>query len=934
MQNPTFVSNLPPENQAKDFKFLKKEGIKFIQALTGAFWTDYNEHDPGVTILEQLCYALTDLAYRTDFPIQDLLFTDSEEDAIFPEASNILSNQPVTMEDFRKVILDKIPELKNIWFKVTPESETSLRGLYQIYAELDNAIAEIKDEEIVKKISDIYAHYRNLCEDVDKIEIAKPVPVSIYASIEVDTFSEPEEVLAQIYYTLDQNLNPEVPFYTLKELMQAGKSINEIFEGVLLEHGFIQTADLHEKTDKILMSDITKTIMQVSGVVSIKNLSMSVNDVVYNNQLILQDNQVAKLIFGSNVGKDDFTIQFYKGNLPYTQIDSTLVKRRYNELQSAKKRVYGKTETSLEIKKGQKMPLIEYFSLQNQFPIVYGIGDEGIPNQPDAERKAQAKQLKGYLMIFEQILANYLAQLANVKNLFSPNESIKQTYFFQTLDAVPNGKELVANNYVEGLAKINQEQDDFLTRRNRFLDFFLAVHGESYEQYAQAQRQQYKSEDAFAQYQIASKTYFLGKFEQLSQNRSQAFNYTIPTLGRDNFSGMERRLMILLGLGFKLTGDENDDREKYFIQNLIFDNNTHWQIWDTINERNLLAKWQKKYEINYTKNELLQYFDWIDDVDVPQFLADDKDVFLEKMNLWTDKIMPTHLIGFGSDLKNYRIGNFNDKWVLLFYFQEKNYFFGEYETEINALEVLKAWISLLEEFNFFHETMHVLEHILMRPSEEDRKFGFYIVDENRKPVLKSEKCYSFKERQKIMEILNPYLFENKNYSVERREDGDFEIQLTIPNQDVMLTSLEKNISVQVTHEKLERLEYFLADKHIEVPFQEKIAYYIQYENSEIPIAEEFFNYQISVVMPNWTNRFSIPAFHGVVENMIQECTPANIFAQNVWLSVSKMQKFEEIYKKWLLAKQSKSSDLEIINNECVLFLYKAILEAYPHAYPV
>ncbi len=933
MQNPTFISNNPPENQAKDFKFLKSEGIKYIQALTGAFWTDYNEHDPGVTILEQLCYALTDLAYRTDFPIQDLLFTENNEEAIFPEASFILSNQPVTIEDFRKVMLDKIPELKNIWFKPTPENETSLRGLYQIYAELDNSITENNDEEIIKKISDIYAHYRNICEDVDKIVVTKPLPISLYASIEVDNFSEPEEVLAQIYYNLDQNFNPEVPFYTLKELIQAGKSVNEIFEGVLLENGFIQKEDLRPKTDKILVSEITKSIMQVPGIVSIKNLSMTVNDVIYSNQLNLDDNQVTKLIFGSAVGKDDFTIQFYKGSLPYTQIDGTLVKRRYNELQSAKKRVYGKVDVSLEIKKGQKMPLMEYFSLQNQFPIVYGIGDEGIPNQPDAERKAQAKQLKGYLMIFEQILANYLAQLANVKNLFSPNEKIKQTYFYQQLDAVPNVNELYTQDYSEGLAKISQEQDDFLGRRNRFLDFFLAVHGESYEQYATAQRQQYKNENAFAQYQIASKTYFLDKFAFLSQHRSQSFNYTIETLGKDNFSGMERRLMILLGLGFKLVENETQDRDKYFIQSLIFESNTHWQISDTLNNFALMQNWQKQYQTNYTSQELLQHFDWVDDVDVPHFLPEEKEIYLQKMNLWNDKTIPSHLISFGTDLKNYRIGFIGEKWVLLFVLQEKNYFFGHYTDEKTTLEVLKAWILLLEEFNFFHETMHVLEHILLRPSEEDKKFGFYLVDENRKPVLKSEKCYSFKERKQIMDMINPYLFENKNYSVERREDGDFEIQLTIPNQDVKLISLEKNISVQVTHEKLERLEYFLADKHLEVPFAEKVAFYIQYENSDTAIAEEFFNYQISVVMPNWTQRFAMPAFRGVVESMVQESTPASVFPQSVWLDVANMQKFEIMYKKWLFAKQHQTADLEIINNECVLFLYKAILLHNATAYP-
>ncbi|NBQ69842.1 MAG: hypothetical protein EBU46_13880 [Nitrosomonadaceae bacterium] len=37
-----------------DFETLRKEAIGKVQELSGDIWTDYNLHDPGVTILEQL----------------------------------------------------------------------------------------------------------------------------------------------------------------------------------------------------------------------------------------------------------------------------------------------------------------------------------------------------------------------------------------------------------------------------------------------------------------------------------------------------------------------------------------------------------------------------------------------------------------------------------------------------------------------------------------------------------------------------------------------------------------------------------------------------------------------------------------------------------------------------------------------------------------
>ena len=58
-----------------DFNDLRTEGITHLGNLTGKIWTDYNTHDPGITILEALCYALVDLDYRTKLPAADFAAT-------------------------------------------------------------------------------------------------------------------------------------------------------------------------------------------------------------------------------------------------------------------------------------------------------------------------------------------------------------------------------------------------------------------------------------------------------------------------------------------------------------------------------------------------------------------------------------------------------------------------------------------------------------------------------------------------------------------------------------------------------------------------------------------------------------------------------------------------------------------------------------------
>ncbi|WP_332912563.1 hypothetical protein [Algoriphagus boritolerans] len=107
MQESITISKAKPASPAMDFELLRKEAIAYIQRLSGKIWTDYNTHDPGVTILEVLCYAITDLSYRANKPIQDLLADESGSLANqFFKASQILPGKALTSEDFRKLIMD------------------------------------------------------------------------------------------------------------------------------------------------------------------------------------------------------------------------------------------------------------------------------------------------------------------------------------------------------------------------------------------------------------------------------------------------------------------------------------------------------------------------------------------------------------------------------------------------------------------------------------------------------------------------------------------------------------------------------------------------------------------------------------------------------------------------------------------------------------
>ena len=107
-------TGLPPY---LDFNLLREKGLEHIGAYSGQIWTDHNTHDPGVTLLEALIYAIMDLGYRTDLPIEDILATEegTEADNFFTPAQ-ILGCNPVTITDYRKLLLE-VEGVKNAWME-------------------------------------------------------------------------------------------------------------------------------------------------------------------------------------------------------------------------------------------------------------------------------------------------------------------------------------------------------------------------------------------------------------------------------------------------------------------------------------------------------------------------------------------------------------------------------------------------------------------------------------------------------------------------------------------------------------------------------------------------------------------------------------------------------------------------------------------------
>lgn len=848
MEESITISKKTPESKSMQYDFLREEGLRHIQKLCGKIWTDYNTHDPGVTILEVLCYAITELGFRASYQVKDLITQDpNDPDAAdiknFFTARQILPNCPVTINDYRKLMIDvdvydphnqdcEHVGVRNAWIEKAKSSEIpvyvhkedsklsyepdpnyvlqegeieqpsleigilydvllefekceaygdinensftkefvitehdpdqALKGLtikikvefprwdnegvdwedvlsikesvikitikflnepdgYKFDYELinnnnvklsgtkassggnvsipgiDDIEAQINDfiyhganslldsylqkiqkiNQIIDKVKARLNANRNLCEDFFRFNALKVEKIAVCSDIELEPEADVEKVQALIYHEIGKFFSPAVNFYTLQEMLDKCKvrydytiteideenksfivdkdltdllskgdtitisgstgnngeytvtsvkpdsdndkteifvsedipselltegelfsiyvtdeedclTVDEIFEGPPLEHGFIDDNELEEADRKkyIRVSDLIQIIMKVPGVVAVRYIQIA-NLPQDNEDKSVESMSVKwclKLAFDQNyvprLSILDSKITFYKDQLPFKALQSKVDELiDVLEAQERSPKLFDPT-LDFEVPRGQFKDPEDYTSIQNDFPLTYGIGEEGLPggSRASALRKAQAKQLKGFLMFFDQLLANFFSQLAHVKDLFSMNAEkdttgnymIGRTYYTQTLfkdstdDIVPDVDELYVDKdgHLAALNEIAEDEELFGIRRNKFLDHLMARFSEQFTDYALLT---YKlSGDKRAPEElIEDKLSFLNAYPEISSARGKAFNHQEPCKlwNIRNISGLERRASFLVGI------DEREINKLHFSSN-------------------------------------------------------------------------------------------------------------------------------------------------------------------------------------------------------------------------------------------------------------------------------------------------------------------------------------------------------------------------------
>ncbi len=514
-------------------------------------WTDFNAHDPGVTILEQLCYVLTDLSYRCGYELPDLL-SDGGSDPYesLPPPAEILTTRPVTLADLRRLVLD-VRGVKNAWvdecviglpqngprvFAAGGEGgPLKIRGLLRVIVEPEMNEAW---SGLAARVARCLHANRGLCEDFAEVVQVTSHGYGVDVTVEVGRVEDPVALAREIVGKLAYVISPTVNFQTFEEVRagEQGRPIDACFEGPRLAHGFLPDEALARaiKRTEIHVSDLIHAIMDVEGVRVVTKIGLTEGDKrTPRGRSVSVEN-------ASDPGRNVVAMNFEASSLTlrragrdvrtWTTLDEFVV-------DSSAKRQRGAGAPVLPV--GRDRGVSKYTSVQQHMPALYGVGETGLSDTATPERRAQAMQLRAYLMFFDQLMANFLAQLGHVKDLFSFDDPGEETYFSQMLDQPGMGFEALLVDHRSGPA----EEDDSrrgLERGRRFLSHLLARFGESLFDLE-------PGHEELTQTRLVQLRRLLRRYPRVSSARGTGFNY-LERGAEPSMSGLEERLRLRLGL--------------------------------------------------------------------------------------------------------------------------------------------------------------------------------------------------------------------------------------------------------------------------------------------------------------------------------------------------------------------------------------------------
>lgn len=438
METPSDIT-MPPAGENL-YDTLQAQALEWVQQMSGKIWTDYNPHDPGVTTLDIVNYALTEMDYRMNFPLEDYLagprqlFYSTSYGLFGP--SEVFAMQPVTPEDYRHLVMDNLEEVEDVQLKIhRPVYGEECLGWYDIQVELSPYIEadrlEATKEKVYRAICRLYHSHRNLGENLYGVRFVERHKLTLTGDIEIDGSISPEDLLVAIYTEAQALFAP----------------------GTHLDNGSIPVYALY------------KAVKQLPGIRVIRSLDFPETD-----------RQEGPYTLAATEPKDLKVRLFSNGKAVQANLGQVL------------RRLHARTNIRHVIRnKKKKEPAdpvlparlhrMSHYSIQNDFPACYGTHIKEQALHATEKRRVELRQFKAYLLLFDLFLAKGLEEINRLPEWMALTSNVAPDD-----DPELDAPELLWELFVDQhLIKYNRPETRGKreTNKHRLLDMLEKIYGEN-----------------------------------------------------------------------------------------------------------------------------------------------------------------------------------------------------------------------------------------------------------------------------------------------------------------------------------------------------------------------------------------------------------------------------------------------------------------------
>ena len=218
----------------------------------------------------------------------------------------------------------------------------------------------------------------------------------------------------------------------------------QIFDGPLLTQGFIETASLNvlKNVSWVYASDILSALERLTTVKQIEHyrfIAASTDRDNYDANYLgwrfkIAEDHVLRLSIEESLRQVEIKIGEQGYHLSEAEIQQVVALVKPQVIEAEQSEAQGNDITAYIT--GRYRQLKQYISLQHEFPELYKLTESRLDGAIASQAQAELLQFKGFLTLFDQVLADQTAQLENLKYLLALPEHMDYQALSQVFDTM------------------------------------------------------------------------------------------------------------------------------------------------------------------------------------------------------------------------------------------------------------------------------------------------------------------------------------------------------------------------------------------------------------------------------------------------------------------------------------------------------------------